>query len=102
MLFAMFFRGFGRRIAIGLGTFDPYGFPYTPFTNAICNPNILKARAGRSRRMRPTTAVTAGSRQWPGLKDPRISYIENTKLKRRRRGDKRREILAKTTETPAS
>jgi hypothetical protein len=29
--------------------------------------------------------VTAGSRQWPGLKDPRISCIENTKLKRRRR-----------------
>jgi hypothetical protein len=52
--------------------------------------------------------VTAGSRQWPGLKDLGISCIENTKLKRRRRereergGDKRREILAKTTETPAS
>jgi hypothetical protein len=29
--------------------------------------------------------VTAGSKQWPGLKDPRISFIENTKLKRRRR-----------------
>jgi hypothetical protein len=27
----------------------------------------------------------AGSRQWPGLKDPGISCIENTKLKRRRR-----------------
>jgi hypothetical protein len=52
--------------------------------------------------------VTAGSRQWPRLKDPRISCIENTKLKRRRRererrrGDKRKEILAKTTETTAS
>jgi hypothetical protein len=50
-------------------------------------------------------SITAESRQWPGLKDPRISCIENTKLKRRRReregGDKRREILAKTTETPA-
>jgi hypothetical protein len=30
-------------------------------------------------------SVTAGSRQWPRLKDPRISCIENTKLKRRRR-----------------
>jgi hypothetical protein len=55
-----------------------------------------------------TPPVTAGSKQWPGLKDPRISYIENTKLKRRRRkrerrkGDKRREVLAKTTETLAS
>jgi hypothetical protein len=29
--------------------------------------------------------VTAGSRQWPRLKDPRIPGIENTKLKRRRR-----------------
>ena len=36
----------------------------------------------------------------------KIPCIENTKLRRRRRerrkGDKRREILAKTTETPAS
>jgi len=52
--------------------------------------------------------VTAGSRQWSRLKDPRIPCIENTKLQRRRRergeggGDKRREILAKTTEMPAS
>jgi hypothetical protein len=35
--------------------------------------------------------VTAGSRQWPGLKDPRISYIENTKLKRRRREREKKE-----------
>jgi hypothetical protein len=61
-------------------------------------------------KIRVTNIVTAGSRQWPGLKDSRISYIENTKLKRRKRerererrkGDKRREVLAKTTETPAS
>jgi hypothetical protein len=51
--------------------------------------------------------VTAGSRQWSKrLKVPRIPCIENTKLKRRRRERERegekREILAKTTETPAS
>jgi hypothetical protein len=34
----------------------------------------------------------AESRQWPGLKDPRISRIENTKLKRRRREREREGI----------
>jgi hypothetical protein len=35
--------------------------------------------------LRRLIVMTAGSRQWPGLKDSRISCIENTKLKRRRR-----------------
>jgi hypothetical protein len=64
---------------------------------------MLAVQAG----MDTTGNVTAGSRQWPRLKDPRISCIENTKLKRRKRereggGNKRREILAKITEMLAS
>jgi hypothetical protein len=42
--------------------------------------------------IRPLVLVTAGSRQWPRLKDPRISCIGNTKIKRRRREREGKEI----------